>query len=44
MNNEIKLNYEEATIEFIVFETKDILTTSGFPGDWEDLSEKEREY
>ena len=44
MKNEKKLNYETAEIEIIVFETKDILTTSGFPGDWEDLAEEEKVY
>ena len=41
MKNEKKLNYEEAKIEFVVFDAKDILTTSGFDGVWDEISKEE---
>ncbi len=37
MNNETKLKYEEPKMSIIVFETADIITSSGFEGEHEPL-------
>ena len=34
MNEQTKLPYESAEMEIIVFESEDIITTSGFDGEW----------
>ncbi len=40
MNKEKKKNYEEAKIEIVFFESKDVLTTSGFDGLWDELEDE----
>ncbi len=41
MNNETKLKYEEPKMSIIVFETADIITSSGFEGDLHALTDEE---
>lgn len=40
MKNEKKLKYFEPNMEYIVFGTADIITTSGFPGEDDPLYEE----
>ena len=41
MNNKKKIDYEEVKIEIVFFESKDVLTTSGFDGIWDEIEGEE---
>ncbi len=43
MNNKIKLQYEEPKMCVAVFEAKDIIATSGFPGEIDPISNGEQQ-
>lgn len=39
MNHEHKMKYQAPQTGILLFRSEDILTTSGFDGEWEDVTE-----